>query len=85
MEVLRNLNDWKVCEYESLLDVLSLVVLVKSEDQLIWTLNLSESSSMGSFHKHLTKNDVMDVKFPSRQIRKVNSLWNYSLCLGSKV
>lgn len=39
MEVLRNLNHWEVCEYESLLEVLSSVVLVESEDKSIWTLN----------------------------------------------
>lgn len=32
MEFLRNLNDWEVCEYEYLLEALSSVVLVESDD-----------------------------------------------------
>lgn len=58
MKVLRNLNDWDVYDYESLLGSLASLALVESDNQSIWTLNPNRSFSVGSFYKYLVKNAV---------------------------
>lgn len=44
MEILWNLNDWKIIEYEDLLSTLELVALNEEYDQLVWKLSPSGSS-----------------------------------------
>lgn len=49
MEVLRNLNDWKINEYEVLLSTLMLISLNKDYDQSLWTLNAIEKLTFGPY------------------------------------
>lgn len=70
MEVLRNLNNWKVYNYESLLSSLFSVLLDESSDQSIWTLNPNGSFSVELFYKFLVKNNSLEDKLHSSRYRK---------------
>lgn len=73
VSVLRNLNDWKINEYESLLSSLSSVFLNENYDQPVWSLSSTRILMVSSFHRHLITKEPILNSFLFRQIWKVNA------------
>lgn len=74
MNVIRNLKDWEVEEYENLLLILSQIPLENCNDQLMWKLSKNGIFSVKNFYKHLTCGDGNErVLFPEKQIWKTKS------------
>lgn len=73
MNVIRNLNDWEVSEYEALPHLLSIVNLNRYNDQLLWKLQEKGDFTMKSYNNHFIRNIVMKQMILFKQIRKVNA------------
>lgn len=68
MEIIRNLNDLKIREYEASLFTLSKARVNGTEDQPIWSLNTCGIFSFRSFHNYPTIREITTKDFPSKQI-----------------
>lgn len=70
MELIRNLNDREIIEYESLLSSISTVYMNESNDQPVWSLSAEITYMVKFFYNYLAKNDFTEIRFTYKQIWK---------------
>lgn len=63
VKVTRNLNDWEIGQYETWLGSLESAVLSEDVDN-----NATESFTVRSFYRYLTKKEPIDKRLPYKQI-----------------
>lgn len=74
VNVIRNLNDWEINEYETLLHLLSLVNLSSNNDQTVCKLNKKGQFISKSYYNHLVRNlAIGETRFSFKQIWKGNT------------
>lgn len=49
INVIKNLNDWEICEYEELLKLLALQQILTTDDQIMWKLEKKGNFSVSSY------------------------------------
>lgn len=87
VNLLRNLNDWKIRDYEELLSIVSQKHINTEPDQLLWKLKQNGEFSVRSFHKHIVREERISTSdFPYSQIWKSKVLprivFFFFFCVG---